>query len=360
MSRYTKYEDIPFTAEQWQLIKTAIDDDIDIEDIANHRFTVEQLEVLIKAKKDKVDIEAIKDPEIPAKQMNAVLEHIMRESGTYEAHYESVRRKWLKNITWMIILITLVVVAIFFYYGNRDWIEAYTDELILEIEQEVEIEAGELFQAADYIHSYTLSANLILPDVNTNIPGTQYVEYKIENGVKTESKQLKLRVVDTTAPIIQLTQEYLKLTSPDAFSCKNYLLTATDSLDGDLSDKVICTGMDPSATHQEISYTVSDEAGNQTTAILIVDIERETISQKNPDIAYDQVPEFKDNQEIIVTAQNKVYLVQEGISFDELHAQCRADGEMALAKRQASGFSCEPIPDSAIAGLFIGYSLNFR
>jgi len=50
INKYTKFADIPFSAEQWQLLKKAIDDDIDVCEFANENFSTDQLEVLIKGK----------------------------------------------------------------------------------------------------------------------------------------------------------------------------------------------------------------------------------------------------------------------------------------------------------------------
>ena len=46
INKYTKFADIPFSAEQWQLLKKAIDDDIDVCEFANENFSTDQLEVL--------------------------------------------------------------------------------------------------------------------------------------------------------------------------------------------------------------------------------------------------------------------------------------------------------------------------
>ena len=45
--RYQRYQNTAFTSQQWYIIKKAIDDDIEVKDIADPRFSVEQLTLLI-------------------------------------------------------------------------------------------------------------------------------------------------------------------------------------------------------------------------------------------------------------------------------------------------------------------------
>jgi len=369
-NKYTKYGDIPFTAQQWQILKKAIDQDIDVDDIADERFQPEQLEVLVKGKTYHVDITVINDPAIPAEQMNGILEHIMAEMGIYEDHYENVRRKWLKNTTWLLILLVFSLGGIFLYFANKDVIASYTNELVLEVEDEVTIEAGSKFHAADYIVSFTDTAKLTLPKVNTALPGIQYVEYGIANEAKQKTATLKLNVVDTTAPKIRLHQDYVSLKDVSAFSCRDYLKSAMDSVDGDVSDRVTCSPFDVNAKHQEIQYSVSDAAGNKATAILPVDIAEEKVSVPSKPKPAQEVVQAKEQEatndpkpqqgKVSVRAQSKDYLFQDGDTFEGIFAQCQNDGQGALARRQANGFSCNPIPDPKGNGLYIGYSLVFK
>ncbi len=366
MNKYTKYKDIPFSAEQWQILKKAIDQDLEIDDIADEHFNPEQLEVLIKGKKHHVDIEVIRDPAIPAAQMNSILEHIMAEMGVYEDHYEAVRRKWLKNMTWLITLVLIVICVSVLYLFNKDLIAAYTDELNLEVEKEVTLEAGSDFNAADYIVAFTNTATLTLPQADTLTPGTHYIEYSVSNGVKSKTAKLKLNVVDTTSPKIQLSQNYLSLKASEGFSCRNYLKSANDIVDGDLTGEVSCSQFDSDAVHQAITYSVVDSSGNKATAILSVDIEaavKPTVpSQSSTGIAPSpSVPSSSQTpSRVNVTAQARDYLVKDGETFDAIYAQCRADGQAALTNHQANGYSCNPIPDPSVPSLHIGYSLTFE
>ncbi|EGX70999.1 hypothetical protein HMPREF9022_04314 [Erysipelotrichaceae bacterium 2_2_44A] len=48
--RYQRYQNTAFTSQQWYIIKKAIDEDIEVKDIADPRFSVEQLTLLIDDK----------------------------------------------------------------------------------------------------------------------------------------------------------------------------------------------------------------------------------------------------------------------------------------------------------------------
>ena len=53
--RYQRYQNTAFTSQQWYIIKKAIDDDIEVKDIADPRFSVEQLTLLIDARRSGID-----------------------------------------------------------------------------------------------------------------------------------------------------------------------------------------------------------------------------------------------------------------------------------------------------------------
>ena len=53
--RYQRYQNTAFTSQQWYIIKKAIDEDIEVKDIADPRFSVEQLTLLIDARRSGID-----------------------------------------------------------------------------------------------------------------------------------------------------------------------------------------------------------------------------------------------------------------------------------------------------------------
>lgn len=107
--------------------------------------------------------------------------------------------------------------------------------------------------------------------------GTYYVTYSINNGPFKTSKVLKVNVKDKISPIISLKGDTeIKLCKMEDYIEAGY--TATDNLDGDLTDKVEVT-----KTNDYVYYKVSDSYGNETSIgrkIIIEDDESPVINLK--------------------------------------------------------------------------------
>ena len=96
--------------------------------------------------------------------------------------------------------------------------------------------------------------------------------------MKSVSKELILNVVDGDSPVIKLNKKEVTLTrGEDEFSCKAYLSSADDTVDGDLTDSVTCASKDTDdgkisekKDKQTVEYSVKDKAGNVGTAELIL------------------------------------------------------------------------------------------
>ena len=153
--RYQRYQNTAFTSQQWYIIKKAIDEDIEVKDIADPRFSVEQLTLLIDARRSGIDLSGLTDPDIKEEQLKQILEKIANEMGLYDEHYEKVRRKWLRNITWMLLIGSVLTIIVSLLYVTKDeWLK-YFEELYLSFDREtVQLEAGEPFEPASYIRSY--------------------------------------------------------------------------------------------------------------------------------------------------------------------------------------------------------------
>ncbi|MCI9292451.1 MAG: DUF5011 domain-containing protein [Erysipelotrichaceae bacterium] len=353
INKYTKFADIPFSAEQWQLLKKAIDDDIDVCEFANENFSTDQLEVLIKGKSYQVDISVINDPMIPAEQMENILDHIMKEMGIYECEYEKVRRKWLINITWMTLLIILISTIAIIYLVNQDTISLYSQNLQLQVEDSVELEAGAPFNAMDYVIFCSDNGTLKLPQISTDKIGSYVLEYTLSNEVKEMKASLKLKIIDRQAPLIYLKQEFLSIEKNQNFSCRNYVDKVIDNVDGDITDKVTCNTIDFNKERQEITYTVADSSGNKAVKKMIVVVKQPIIYSEN------NVPDQKPaTSSVPVTASEKVYPFQPGDTFESVMNQCAVDGQNAISAGKANKYECKPVTNSE--GIASGYRLIFE
>ena len=103
-------------------------------------------------------------------------------------------------------------------------------------------------------------------DVDLSKLGSYTVTYSAKYEGAAAEVSRTVTVVDTQAPVIQLT------TDPDGYTLPNQKyqeegFTATDNYDGDITHKVIRTECEDGTT---VTYTVTDTAGNQTEVVRTV------------------------------------------------------------------------------------------
>ena len=312
--------------EEWYIIKKAIDDDIEVKDIAYPRFSVEQLTLLIDARRSGIDLSGLTDPDIKAEQLKQILEKIANEMGLYDEHYEKVRRKWLRNITWMLIIGSVItIIASMLYITKDEWLK-YFEELYLRFDREtVQLEAGEPFEPASYISSYDPEAVITFPnrdEIDTKKPGTYWAVYHISNGKKEKDMKLLVEVKDTKAPVIRLNRSSVTVSDRSELKAKDYIDSVMDIVDGDLRSKTTTK-----ITKDKIIYEVADKHGNKARKTLDIHIEKPK-SDKAENVPKTEIPQ-KDTmtqqkqeaapveKDVPVIAQSRSSPFVEGRSFDQ-------------------------------------------
>ena len=312
--------------EEWYIIKKAIDDDIEVKDIADPRFSVEQLTLLIDARRSGIDLSGLTDPDIKAEQLKQILEKIANEMGLYDEHYEKVRRKWFRNITWMLIIGSVItIIASMLYITKDEWLK-YFEELYLRFDREtVQLEAGEPFEPASYISSYDPEAVITFPnreEIDTKKPGTYWAVYHISNGKKEKDMKLLVEVKDTKAPVISLNRSSVTVSDRSDLKAKDYIDSVMDIVDGDLRSKTTTK-----ITKDKIIYEVADKHGNKARKTLDIHIEKPK-SDKAENVPKTEIPQ-KDTmtqqkqestpieKDVPVTAQSRSFPFVEGRSFDQ-------------------------------------------
>ena len=365
--KYQRYQNIAFTSQQWYIIKKAIDDDIEVKDIADPRFSVEQLTLLIDARRSGIDLSGLTDPDIKAEQLKQILEKIANEMGLYDEHYEKVRRKWFRNITWMLIIGSVItVIASLLYVTKDEWLK-YFEELYLRFDREtVQLEAGEPFEPASYIRSYDPEAVITFPnrdEIDTKKPGTYWVVYHINNGKKEKDMKLLVEVKDTKAPVISLSRSSVTVSDRSELKAKEYIDSVMDVVDGDLRTKTTTK-----ITEDKIIYEVVDKHGNKAQKTLDIHIEKpksnkaesvpktEEPQPETPPQQKQEVTQIK--KDVPVTAQSRLFPFVEGRSFDQTYQECMAAGNAAVRAGQANTASCTVYDDEN--GIHKGYILNFN
>ena len=324
--RYQRYQNTAFTSQQWYIIKKAIDDDIEVKDIACPRFSVEQLTLLIDARRSGIDLSGLTDPDIKEEQLKQILEKIANEMGLYDEHYEKVRRKWFRNITWMLIIGSVItIIASMLYITKDEWLK-YFEELYLSFDREtVQLEAGEPFEPASYIRSYDPEAVITFPnrdEIDTKKPGTYWAVYHISNGKKEKDMKLLVEVKDTKAPVISLNRSSVTVSDRSDLKAKDYIDSVMDIVDGDLLSKTTTK-----ITKDKIIYEVADKHGNKARKTLDIHIEKPK-SDKAENVPKTEIPQ-KDTmtqqkqeaapveKDVPVIAQSRSSPFVEGRSFDQ-------------------------------------------
>lgn len=377
--KYQKFKNQPFSSEQWFVIKNAIDDGVDVSEVANVRFTVQQMKILIQAKKSGIDLGGIADPDLTEEQMEGFIHKISEEMGVYNEHYEKVRRKWLTNITWMSVLIAVITVITLSIYLTKDEWMKYFDELYLKLtESKIQLEAGDRFDPTSYVKTYDQESELKLPDTNavdTQTPGTYKALYRITNGKKSKEYELIVVVKDTKAPVIRLKTESISVNESTKLKPEEYIISADDQAEGNLTKKIKST-----ITTDKIIYEVEDSSGNKAQKEISIkwlkktqenEKNKETVEKadenkeipsktpedkpqsdpgalENPDNSNRKMPEEIIQNEYI---EPQYFPFEEGEDFDGAYQRC-----MLEAKNYSGSISCEPYKGED--EIYIGYVLK--
>lgn len=385
MNKYTKYNNKAYRVECWLLLEEALKKDIDISGIDNELYTYEQLKQLLRLREKGIEVTPIADVNMPSESMKKVADHLLKEGGFYEEHYEHVRRKWLFNSTWMIVLISFLVISVSMIWINWNEIMKYFNPPVLElVSKSVELEAGADFIPAAYVSNYDETLNLILPEeaeVNTRIPGSYYLTYLISNGKQQTQKNIVINVVDTTKPTIKLKTNNISVFEDEEVNAMDYVGEAFDAVYGDMKEKVTFKHEKTSDNKGKIIYTLVDESNNMTeTELAIVykkrpepvvekPIVEQQVIQNNTQSNQGTVTVPKEEintkpsqqlipQTITVTAKDKYFPIEDNMTFDELRNICTAKGEQAISDRKANRYTCDVVTDED--GISIGYNLIFK
>lgn len=368
-NKYEKYRDKAFSAEVWQLLKNALDEGIDIDDIADERYDYDQIKELLIAKKNHVDVTPFLDPSIPAQTMHKIRESIFKEMGIYEEHYERVRKKWIKNISGMFILVLLIAGTILLCFAFQEDIEKLLQNIDINIKEKMlVVEAGEAFDPYKNVIDYNDGSEIKvkgMDGVDTHKVGNYKIRYIVTNGKKKKEVPVVVRVVDTIKPKLMLSTDKINVEKGTRINPMDYVIGCEDVADGDLkkSVKYFWNGM------EEIVYSVVDKAGNKEQKKITVSFFSSKIPQKKQTLERpskkDEVihpDRHEDNEHRLgntpIKAENKYFPFEEGKNFEDTHAQCDSAGENALKQGRANGYRCTiRMDDDEIP---VGYDLTFK
>ena len=84
---------------------------------------------------------------------------------------------------------------------------------------------------------------------------------------------MNFTVKDISGPQVNLSTNAVEVIKGDAFDPRQYLVSAIDNKDGDVTGNVVIGNIDTGSTGDKaVTYTVSDSSGNQTVATLNVKV----------------------------------------------------------------------------------------
>lgn len=142
-------------------------------------------------------------------------------------------------------------------------------------EKEVTVEVGSDFDVSKYYIVNNDRVKVELPEKPDTSKLSEYeLDYKSKNSVRENVSKLKVKVVDTTAPTITLTQDSLVLTrdvDTQTFDSKNYVKSVTDNYDKSEDITVeYPTNLDFSKDSVECKYVAKDKSGNESSKTLVI------------------------------------------------------------------------------------------
>ncbi len=136
--------------------------------------------------------------------------------------------------------------------------------------------------ATDNVDGDLTNAIIVSGTVNTAVAGTYTIRYNVSDAAgnaATEVVRTVNVIADTTVPIITLNgSQTINLNINDTYT--ELGATATDNVDGDLTPNISISGTVDTSTAgtYQITYTVSDAAGNTTQVIRTINVIADTIA----------------------------------------------------------------------------------
>lgn len=300
LNDYKKKGFLPFCIEEIRLAyKAGIDPKL-IEKYMNDRdFDNMQLRQIRLGLEENLDVSAYARTSMPSDEMKQIRLRLHEEKENRDLEKEEkdklekqkvkgeVNRTRLHNtVSFLRIVMIIGVIALLtgvFLFGRRIY-EVWNEDLYIVFTTETAVlEYKEPFVPENYVEEYSQTDNIMIiyPSFSADELGDYTVIYQLSNGLKTIKKELRIRVVDTTPPVIRLKEEEIKLIR-DVDQCdpEDYIKEISDNYDED--PKILVDELDWDLDEQEIGFQVFDSSGNRTEAVLHVHIEDKPNEKPRP------------------------------------------------------------------------------
>ena len=152
--------------------------------------------------------------------------------------------------------------------------------------QDVVVDYGSEFDVNNYVRVIDNLDGVLTPNVEGNVDTSKLnevqtlkISVKDSSGNYSESS-LNVTVKDLTAPVITLKESTITINAGDKVDFASYIASAIDARDGDVRAKVqISAPSTEKAGTKTATFTVSDEAGNTSSASLTVKINKVYVAE---------------------------------------------------------------------------------
>ncbi len=291
---------LPFCMEE---IRLAFSSGIDPKLIEQHMndtaFDNLQLRQIRLGLEQDLDVSAYARTSMPYEEMEKIRERLLKEKSERDLaaeekkHLEQqqirteVNKKKLSNtLSFLrIILATglIGVVAGVFLFGRQIY-RIYKEDLFITFRKdEVILEYRESFVPEDQIKEHSEGSNIMIiyPTFSADELGDFTVTYQLSNGFKTIREDLKIRVIDSTPPVIRLKEKEIRLIrDSDGFAAEDLIDEVSDNYDQD--PDITIDELDWELDEQDICYLAEDSSGNTAEAVLHVFVEDKPKEKPKP------------------------------------------------------------------------------
>ena len=234
--------------------------------VRNEHLNYRQMAVIRSALESGMDIgqvRAIGRHWVSADEMQELLDEL-RNGQTVRVPTRPLPLAAIARVSAALLLGVTLLLSAFARHPKECGFELTGEEIRLSVGMEYHPEAY-----VKEIHGEDVS--LIMPEAFTaETPGVRIAAYELEaDGVRIR-KLLRIVITDETPPELTLTTDHIELLRVTPFACESYIVSAVDNVDGDITDRVTCDSTLGEAETQNVTYSVTDAAGNTGTASLEV------------------------------------------------------------------------------------------
>jgi len=174
------------------------------------------------------------------------------------------------NVFRILLILVLIGVSVLLYIIFRYLHELYSEDLFIEFRnEEIVLEYKEPFLPEEQISDCSKGNNIIIvyPSFSADELGEYTATYQLSNGLKTIREDLKIKVIDSTPPVLLLKEKEITLIrKEDEFIPEDYVKEISDSCDESVDLDV--SDIDWDLDEQEVVYMATDDSLNQTKAVL--------------------------------------------------------------------------------------------